>query len=810
MGFGRLFYIAARSIGAVVAAGFMLPVFAQTIDADGTLRRDAAVLAARDGSYASAITELESLRIEFPDEISIVHDLVTVLAWSERDADAVELAALLEPSEAPRYTQLAVAKSARNLRRFDTAAQWYDTAIAADAGDIDALIGRLQTAADAGDSVTAHALIDSGAGAAGEHVELRLAHGYALRTLGEHLAAISIYDSILAEDGGQFDALRGKALVLRALLLPMQALELAAAHPGILDAAEMERLRADEAAVRARLATRTPYPEPQIYAGGDRSLEFIDAQLATVTTPESRDALLLDRVVALSDANRMADAIAAFESLPASANREQPYVLTAAAGAYLEARQPETALELLQRALAIDPDSLEARFVLVYTWLDLDRYEEAYTLASELVAEQPMLRGSAESGIAKGNENRMRAELVAGIAAVDGNRLDEAQIRLEALLREAPNNGELRQELAQVYRWRGWLDRSLEQYRQVLTMHDDLLSARLGYAHAQLDAREYPEVDRTIAEVSSAYAREPSVQRLAERWQVHNERELLITAATGDSSGPIAGANNYSIDARWYTAPIGYRYRVFVGTHDGYAEYPEGEARRKRIGAGLEYRLPRITATAQLSGSRSGGDPGFAGTAEYRRSDLWTYYGSLELDSDATQLRAYRLGIESDQINLGARFAPSELASVSMGLNRADYSDGNALDTIYADGRYRVLRRPRSSVDVTGGLGLGRADSDAVPYYSPTRTQTLTAGLSHTLRLYRRYERELNQTISANAGRYAQQGFDNGSIWSVTYRIDWMITRRHSLSVEAQRLGQFFDGAREHSTVGVISLNSRF
>jgi biofilm PGA synthesis protein PgaA len=800
-----LMLLAAASV-AVTAS----PCLAQSLDAFGESQRDTAVANARAGQYQDAIRELEALRQTYPNDPSLAPDLATILAWAEEDAAAVALAASLEPTATPRYAQVAIAKAARNIQDFEIAAIWYDAALAASPEDPEVLAGRLLTAADAGDVATTRALLEATSNLATNDVGIALAHAYALRALGELLPALAIYDSILASAPEHFDALRGKALVLRALLLPTQALALAAAHPEIMSESEIDGLRADEAAVRARLAVRTPYPEPGVYTGEDRSLAFLDAQIAAATTPQARNTLLLDRVVALSDADRDRDAIAAFESLPPDANRDRPYVLTAAAKSYLQAREPETARDLLQRALKIAPDHLEARFLLVYAWLDLDRYTEAQALASELTAELPMTQQEPGSTIVKGNDNRIRAELVAGVTDADGNQLEAAQNRFESLLRDAPNNGELRVELANVYRWRGWLDRSLDEYGQVLTIYDDLLDARVGQALMQLDAREYAEVESTLGRVSSTYGREPVVQYLAESWDLHQRRELQLSASTGDSTGPVAGANYYNVDTRWYTGPLGYRYRILVGTHDRYAEYPEGDSRRQRLGAGFELRLPRFTATTEISDSRRDGKAGLSLAAEYRKSDYWTLSSGLENNSLATQLRAHRLGIESDRVYVDARFAPHERADLGFGFERADYSDDNALDNWYVDGRTRILNRPRSGVDFRGSVSLSRADSSDVPYFSPTRAGTLMLGLAHVLRLHRRYDRELRQTISVDSGRYAQHGFDTEAIWSAAYRIDWSISRRHALSIEAQRHGQYFDGAPEHTSVVVIALNSRF
>ena len=798
---------------AVVCAARAQPV-TPTHAIEAAARREAAIVAAREGDHDAALTTLRALQRDIPEDLATLHDLVTVLAWAEHDSEAVALAAPLSPADAPRYVQLAVAKSARNVQRFDLAAVWYDAALAADHDDPDALAGRLLTAGDARDAAAVRSLV---AGIGPEpNLAIRLAEAYALGAIGESLRALAAYDAVLDRDPGHRAALRGKALVLRSMLLPTQALALATAHPGILTEVEIERLEADEAAIRLRLTARTPYPSESIDEQRQRAVALIEEALAAASTTAARDTLLLDRVVALSDANRAEAAIAQFEALPSSADRDQPYVLAAAARAYLQAEQPETAFRLLQRALELDPDHLEVRFALVYAWLDLDRHDEAFALATALTRELPMANQAVGSNVVKGNEDRLRAELVAGIADAYGDQLAAAQRRFETLLERAPNNAALRQELANVYRWRGWLDRSLAEYRQILTIDDDSLGAQLGHAHAELDARAYAGVEQTVATVADAYASEPAVSRLVERWKIHNERELVVTASSGDSAGPVAGSNNRSLDVRWYTAPIAYRYRVFVTTHDALAEFPEGEARRRRIGAGLELRLPRLTVTGQISDARRGGEPGVAGTADYRLGDLWAVGGGIERDSDAVQLRADRLGIDADRLFVGARFTPSELASVGFGYDRSEYSAAgtvaaaNSIESVFADGRRRLINRPRSKLDATGSLALGSAATSAVPYFSPTRDRTLMAGLEYRLRLHRRYDRELNQTLRVGSGRYSQRGYSTGSVWSLSWRVDWSVGERHAVGFEAARLGQVFDGVREHSTVGSLTVNSRF
>lgn len=809
-GFGRLYYL---FVSATIFASATVAVeaLAQTLAGVDAERRDEAVRVAREGNFSEALATLTDLVAAYPDNRSLLHDHVTIVAWSGDHARVVAIAASLVPEDAPRYAQLAVAKSARDAQQFGLAASWYEAAIAADPNDADALIGRLLTAGDAFDSVNVHRLSEEFDSRGLDGTEVSLARAYAFNAIGESLSALSAYDSVLRGEPGHRDALRGKALTLRTLLLPAQALEVEAAHPGILTPEEIERLKADEAAINFRLTARTPYLPGTQYENRDRALTLIDERLGATTLSSSRRSLMLDRVVALNEANDAEAAVAVFESLPDRESLDQPYVLIAAAKSYQQLRQPEQALVLIDRAVALAPGNVDYQLARVYALLDLEQYDEAFELTQRLLSDLPRVRQVPGSNVVKGNDVWLRAELVAGITESYGDQLEAAQARFEAVLREAPNNSDFRHELANIYRWRGWLDRSLAEYQRVLTMEDEVLGAQLGFAHSRIDARDYREAAAVIHELTETHARDPGVIQLTERWRIHNERELFVWASSGESSGPISGSNNYTIDARWYTAPISYRYRALVTTHDGYGEFPEGESRRRRLGAGVEFRSPRFVATGIVTRSRSGGgDVGVAGDAAYRFSDYWSLNGNLEWNSDNVQLRAHRLGLEADRAALGALFAPHELASVGFGLERLDYSDNNAWQSLYADGRRRVVNRPRSKLDATGTIAFGRADTQNAPYFSPTSDRSFMLGLAHEFRLYRKYERGLTQTVSAGSGRYYQTGFPSGSIWSLQYRIDWSLSQRLGVGFGAERHGQFFDGLREHTTVGTVSVTGRF
>lgn len=799
------------SIGALVFVGAIV-ANAQTVsDERGEVERAAAVAAARSGDFAGALAELARLQAVDPDNEPLLFDRIVVAGWAEADAQVLDLGLPVGAAKAPPLVQTAVGKAARNLQRFDVAVEWYSQAVADRPADVDARLGLLLAYADKGDRDGVTATLTTFRSAELSQPNVQLARGYALRSTDAGLQALAAYDAVLATAPNHPEALRGKALTLRSVLLPTQALELARSHPGILSDAEMARLEVDEIAVSTRLAARTPYPESVAGDNGAAMVQALDALAVLASDETMRRTLLFDRVVALADANRGAEAIATFESVPDSVRVAQPYVLRAAGNAYLQEQRPEDAERVLEAGLAQSPSDLDLRFGLVYAELDQQNFDTAFGLTADLLRDVPVTNQLPGSAVAKGNDDYMRAQLIAGVAEAYGDQLAVAQSRFEALLAAAPNNPYVRQELANVYRWRGWLDRALFEYAQVLSLDESLLSARIGYANARFDARDYPTVAATVDELTAVRPNEPAVVRLAERWQIHNLSELDVVASSGNSSGTTFGSEYYTVDARWFTRPKHYRYRGFVHLHEGFAAFPEGDARRQRVGFGAEYRALRWAANGELTASRSGdAEVGIGGRIDWRLTDRWLLGSVLELDSDAVPLRGHRVGVEADQIGATARFALHEGAGLGFGWTHLDLSDDNTQDTLFADGRYRFVNKPNWKLDATGSVATSWAATEDVPYFSPERDFTIWGGLAHEQRLYRRYEHSLTQIIALRVGRHDQSGFDAGSIWSVGYDLDWRLSDTLGFGLGLSRAAQFFDGLREYANSAQLSMNGRF
>ena len=774
-------------------------------------RHRQAVELARNGDFDSALALLAELRSGAPGELALLYDETVILNWAGFDERALANAESIDIGTAPDYVLETVGKAARNTGRYDDAIRWYGELLRRAPDNLDARLGLAFSHADAGNPEEAYRLLAVIPGEDYPQVYLDLAEAYVHERAGRLVDALASYQRVVEYDPGNTTALRGMALVLRDLLLPSDALALAEQHPGILDASEIEQLEADVAAMEIREGAEAIQPVSATGESTYDALARIDTLLADpAIRPEVRRRLEYDRIVALTDRGRTAEAIVAFEALDGDRSAQPLYVLVSASSAYLGQRRPAEARRLLEHALKRAPDDLELRFQLFWVYSELQQYDEAQALADGLLAEIEAHPGRDPEKPGEGSPAHMRAAILVGLSRAYADQLDDAQEHFELMLTEMPHNTDVRLELASIYRWRGWTDRSLREYRQVLAVDPDFLAARIGAAHVLLDAQEYDDVERELTVLEARHGGEPAVRDLARRWKLHNLSEARIDARFGKSSGATFGEDQYEVEARWHSRPLDNRYRVLVFTHDAYAEFPEGNTHRRRAGIGIDYRYGRWQADAALTTDRSGGDTGIALSADYRFDDHLEFRGRFETESTATPLRGYRAGVSSRLASASARYTPDESTSIGITGSAQDLSDGNAVQRRFVNGVTRIVNSPRYKVFALADLYTSARDRDDVAYFSPRHDFSWSGGLRADWMTWRRYDLDISQTLRLEAGQYNQAGYSPGAIWAAEYRFSLSTGHGWYTNLGVRRQRAHYDGNAEDATFFVAGIEGRF
>lgn len=770
-----------------------------------------AITQARAGDYENALNQLMRLRSVYPDSEPLFYDELLVRFWAGQRQELIDMISGRSLENAPAYALLALGRAARDTRDFAAAINYYTQATAANPDSIDAHVGLAMAHSDAGDPRTARITLEAVPPTARHTTAVLMPSAYLFHQDQAYAQALGEYDLVLQLEPEDRSALRGKAQALRALLLPRQALRVAALQPDVLTPRELTRLEADVLALDLRDAIESPgqrFPFPGI----ESALQAIEARLAA-EPPSSELARLLtyDRIVGLAAAHRRSEAVEDYQRLIEADPRAPRYVHSAAGNAYLALREPELAEQALRRGIEADPADLEIRISLFYALIELERFEEAFACIDDVVSRLEPIRAVPGSSVRQPNPAHTRALIVAIMGRAYADQMDTAEQQLENILAAAPNNSQARYELGNLYRWRGHLEAADEQYGQLINRFPaEEVALRTAVAHNRFAQRQFAVTGSTEAALYKEFPTDVGVIELHEDWQDHQLSQLIIDAGFGESSGDTFGSSQYEVEAWWFSPPQRDAFRGFVHSSDSWAEFEEGNHARRRIGAGVDYRRYRWEGRAEVRAARFDmGDPGIALRGDYRISDHWFVGSSAEWNSDATPLRADGQGIEGDLLALDTTYRHNENWFLAGSARLQSLDDGNDISGFGLNGSYRLHNGYRWKLDTYGSAGLTRSSLDEPSYFSPSRAVDASIGLRGIWRQFRRYEHSLTHRLSGDVGLYDQQGFGSEPIASIEYEIEWRPTARWGFRGGIRYSRRVYDGDSEDGLFFRFGLEGR-
>jgi biofilm PGA synthesis protein PgaA len=634
----------------------------------------------------------------------------------------------------------------------------------------------------------------------------------------DDFAALTAYQTILAQQPTDRRALRGKILTLARLGAPQLAIELADRHPGIITPAERDAIAADRTAHQIRWGTidANSGRGSARFAGIDRALADSEraAQRAldpSVTLTATERQLALDRISALRERYRMRDAIVLYEALAARPAALPAYAQSAAASAYLYLEQPEKARDLYRAALVTDPNNLQSHIGLFYALAESEDHPAALAEIDHAVAITPQWIDAWSPVTIRENPAYPGVLSARAMAPLFANRPGEAEQRLYDLADRAPYNTDVRTDYASSMRARGWPRRAEEELRWVLAVDPDNSGALGERAGALLERRDYRQAETALALAQDVAIEDGRVKRAARLSEVNNMRELIVDGTYGRSSGGgPAGTEDYAVDAWLYSSPLDYNYRVFAHTYSAEAQFDNGSGRRNRLGAGVEYRAPQIIASGELTHDVNGDDTGAAAALAYTPDDYWTFRGIVDTSANDTPLRASLAGINARLFSGEAIWQANESRSAALSYARMNFSDSNRRDTVQARWTERVIAGPVYKLEITGALYASQNSAVGAPYFNPSHDFSPTLQFANEWLQWRRYTRAFRHRLVLDIGNYSQQTFSSGPIYGARYEQEWDADDRLTLRYGVGRNLHPYDGAQTATNYGYAYLNWRF
>ena len=785
------------------------PLKAESIPAPR--QKDEAVRIAREGRLPEAVSRLEELHRSDPRNEDILWDLLTVLHWAGEDRRVLELSERLDPATLPLFVGEAAARSARNLGEYERAAALYRSLRGRYPGSWTSGLGLALTLSDAGRSDQGLALIRDLSAAFPDNPDLLLGAAVIHHRRGAQVEVLDLCDRVASLRPGDREAVRLRVLALAGLGAPFVALEQADKDPAVLSEEEQRRLRGDRSALAVQWGPLPFPPSQERFAATDRALAFLRQDLDALPQDDpARVRARFDRMIALRDRAWTEEVVAEHRELESRENLP-PYLLKAAADAHLHERRPEEAAALYRQTLEGSPHDFEARLGLFHALIESEKFDEAFAEIDALAADEPVWRWG--EGLRDPRENRRKeaADSTAAMARAYAGFLPQAQQLLEPMVEAAPFNSHLREKLAAVYRWRGWPERALEEYRIAQAQDPDNLQLRIGLAAVLLDLKEYESAEPLIRELRRNYPENLQIADLAARWDRYGKWQLTAGAAASRADESTVGSRDLLVESRLYAPPIGHRLRPFLLGYYHQARFPEGTADYRRIGAGIEYDARRGRVIAEIDGSADGeGQTGFSLDALWRPDDFWSTGLGVATFSTEVPLRARLHGIDgsSARVFLTHRWSERRLAHATAGL--VDMSDGNVRKGASLSLEQRLATLPRFILTGIGALYVSANSRGNAPYFNPEQDLSATLTAVAQSILFRRYDHLFLHRFIVGGGLYQQKDFGTHPVASLGYEQQWQPGGDLNLRYGASWASNVYDGVREGRTSFHLDLDWRF
>lgn len=789
-----------------------------------TQNYDALIRQARNGNYQPALSMLGQRLQHTPGDRRALADYILISDWagdSRAVVQAYERAG--SPSHLPAEVMTSVARAYRDTHRWDEAITLYRAGESRYPKQPAFAYGHVMTLADAGH---AEAAIQRGRQLVAEranNADSHLALGYAYQRAGQPYAA-------LAQASWAYDLAPRKPYVIRAYILaqqeaklPRAALELAQAHPGLLEPAQVRALQADVAAQLTRAASTESRGEASRFALADQALAMY-GQLIPQWKAEGPAAKAdvqraeADRLQALHARRRMREIVTSYESMQADGIAVPSYVLGDVATAYLSLRQPEKAAPLFRKSLESSANQdasprLAEQTGLFYALTESSRVDTANTELEQALAEQPTWLYPKGDPLRRPNSLKLDATLTRALGDLYEGRTLLAQTQLDQMVDEAPDNSSLRTARSQAYRTRE-LPRQAEHDLKIAETQDPRsIQVEVNQAETALDLQEWHQAKVLLDDVAARAPDDLTVQRLAREWQVHNMAELRVTANRGvTTNSPVLGSRDLSIDTVLYSAPIHENWRVFAGSGYSEGQFDEGKGYYGWARAGVEWRGRDVTAQAEVSGNRygSGTRTGAAASVAVDLDDHWQVGAGAALLSRTTPLRALKHDITANNLEASIRWRGDERREWTLRLSPSFFSDGNNRLEANLSGRQRLYTSPNVRVDALLDLSASHNTADNAPYFNPKSDLTVLPALQITHTLYQRYQNQWEQQFLVGAGTYTQQHYGTGGIFTLGYGQRYRYNDVLDIGFMVTGTSRPYDGQRERDFNFIINMTYRF
>ncbi|NHL68701.1 poly-beta-1,6 N-acetyl-D-glucosamine export porin PgaA [Burkholderia ambifaria] len=556
-----------------------------------------------------------------------------------------------------------------------------------------------------------------------------------------------------------------------------------------------------------------------------RAADDLDQRMpATPEYTPVRTALAGDRTIALAARGDMTKAVKTFETIPPDAEISID-ALAAVGDAYLYLSEPGKANAVYQRALnqatASPTDratrgfqygartrAIELREGLFWSYVDRARAADAKQVLDDMGKSLPPATEVRNYG--PGESDYLRYYRLRAQYLIFTGRPDEGIAALEQLEKEVPFNGEVRAAHADAVSGQAHPRQAISMYRASLADHPDSVEMLAGLGRASLTADDYATAKTVDQTLDNTFPDSGAVRSFKRDYKAYRS-PIFTTDLSFEHGNSALADNSFTSDSYIYSQPFGDNWRVFSHTFFGHAQTDSGSISRTRTGIGGDYRHGPLTVLGEVTRSLGGdGRTGGRGTIAYALNDYWTVSGGLDSNDNSLPWKAYAAHIWGRSANVSVVYRQNDRREVKLNYGVSRYSDSNLHQEITATATQRVYTSANQLVNVSLDLGTDSNTRRDAPYFSPGRDYAAAATVMHQLTLWKKGDMGLQQRISVSGGAYNERGFGTSALWSARLEHAWTFKHDITLSYGVEVSSHAYDGERERSETGFLSLNLPF
>ena len=762
--------------------------------------REAAVAKARGGDAKGALAILRVLVRSYPDDPRLLADTTIVANWAGNDEYAVEM---FERSRTPKDDAgvvEAAARSARNLHRYKLALDLFRRAEAASPDRWQPRLGFAMVLTDQGRYREANTLMQPLLRDYGSQRDVETGEAYLCMRQLDFACAMKMVEQQIEQEPADSRALKCQ---LAEVVSETGGDTLGDQLCGQADPKHL-RLEAAAGAEWVRWVDSSDEKWAQRQAEGNQALAQLDDVIAHshAGDPLWRQAES-DQLLVLSDLHRMRDVVQLWEHLQRVNVMVPDYALARVAEAYLALHHPEQAEALYRVLVERSPNDGDLRGSLAFAQFEREHIAQSFRTIDSSYEDAPSAVRSA--GLKAPQSNSLHTSLgiqaaeMRGFAGMPG----EEQQRLTPLLAQAPGNPAVRRAMAMTYLARGWplLAMREESIADSFEQRDDL--PVLQDAEIMEGAGQRDQAAALLAPLLLREGNSLALQHFQGDRAVEYGWQADVSGGYEWSNGQYLGNSSQS-EAHLYSPLIDSRWRVYGHALGETGEFREGNDYRARTGAGLRYNYARQSAWVELDGDTgtSGALAAVSAGGELNVGDHWTVRAQGDTDDISNvQLIAELAGVHARSGGATVEWRQSELRSITAGVQRQLYSDGNQRTAVSAGWDQDVWTSPRLQIEIAPQVWTSsNSENEDRLYFNPSRDFSLGPQTTLKWTTWRRYERSLRHEVTINSAPYWQQNYGFGAAFSASYGQHWEVSRRLGFFGKMVWNSQPYDGSREPYT----------